>query len=40
DSLEKIQTTSKLAWGRKYLQEALKDLEENIKVTVNDNILR
>jgi peptidyl-prolyl cis-trans isomerase D len=40
DSIEKIQSTSKLAWGRKYLQEALKDLEENIKVTVNDKLLK
>ncbi len=40
DSIEKIESTSKIAWGRKYLQEALKDLEENIKVTVNDNLLR
>jgi peptidyl-prolyl cis-trans isomerase D len=40
ESLEKTQRTSKLAWGRKYLQEALKDLEENIKVTVNNKLLR
>lgn len=40
ETLEKTQRTSKLAWGRKYLQEALKDLEENIKVTVNNKLLR
>lgn len=40
ESLEKIQSTSKLAWGRKYLQEALKNVEDNIKVTVNNNLLR
>lgn len=35
-----IKRTTKLAWGRKFSQEALKELEANVKVTVNNNLLR
>lgn len=38
--LEQTKRTSKLAWGRKFSGEVLKELEENIKVTVNNNLLR
>lgn len=38
--VEQEKKTNKLAWGRKFSQEALKELETNVKVTVNKNILR
>ena len=40
EDLEQEVRTTKLAWGRKFSQEALKVLEENVKVTVNKNLLR
>lgn len=40
EAIEQEKRTNKLAWGRKFSQAALKELETNIKVTVNKNILR
>ncbi|MBK26454.1 MAG: hypothetical protein CME70_20815 [Halobacteriovorax sp.] len=40
EDIEQTKRTTKLAWGRKFSQEALKELEENVKVTVNNNLLR